>query len=79
MLLDPGIWLMNFMELTLIPPGFKLFMLAVALGGFLLGWVAEKYVFLWAAQLFGKIHDRIWPQRRKVRKQHKMLLAEMRI
>lgn len=67
------------MKLTLIPPGFKSFMLAVAMGGFLLGWVAEKYVFLWAARLFGKIHDKIWPQRRKARKQYKVLLAEMRI
>lgn len=70
---------MNFMDLTLIPSGFKLFTLALAVGGFLMGWVAEKYIFLWTARIFGRIHDRIWPQRRKVRKQYKRLLEDMRI
>ena len=78
MLLDPGKWLRDFMDLTLIPVGFKLFTLALATGGFLVGWIAEKYVFLWTARLFGGIHDRIWPRRRKVRKQYKRLLENMR-
>jgi cation-transporting ATPase 13A3/4/5 len=79
MLLDPGTWLREFMDLTLIPSGFKLFILALALGGFLFGWFGEKHVFLWTARLFGTIHDRIWPGRRKVRKEYKTLLEDMRI
>jgi cation-transporting P-type ATPase 13A2 len=79
MVLDPGAWLRNFMDLTLIPPGFKLFILALALGGFFVGWVAEKHIFLWAARLFGMVHDKIWSRRRKVRKQYKTLLEDMRI
>lgn len=79
MLFDPGKWLRDFMDLTLIPVGFKLFTLALAVGGFLVGWVAEKNFFLWAARRLGMINDRIWPQRRKVRKQYKRLLEDMRI
>lgn len=67
------------MDLTLIPVGFKFFTLALAVGGFLVGWAAEKYVFLWTARRLGIIHDRIWPQRRKVRKQYKRLRDDLRI
>lgn len=79
MLFDPGKGLRDFMDLTLIPVGFKFFTLGMAVEGFLVGWIAEKYVFLWTARLLGRIHDRIWPQRRKVRKLYKRLLEDMRI
>lgn len=79
LLFDPGKWLRDFMDLTLIPVDFKWFTLALAVGGFLVGWISEKYVFLLTARQLGMLHDRIWPQRRKVRKQYKRLLEDMRI
>lgn len=67
------------MDLTMVPLGFRFFILTLAVGGFLLGWFAEKYVFLWTARLLGGIHDWILPQRRKVRKLYKTVLEDMRI
>ena len=67
------------MDLTVVPPGFRVFTLTLAMAGFLLGWLAEMYVFLWTARLIGRIRDKTWAQRRKIRKVYKTLLEDMRI
>ncbi|MCJ1256606.1 hypothetical protein MMC24_004430 [Lignoscripta atroalba] len=79
MLLDPGVWLAKFMQLTEMSVNFKIFILILALGGFACAWVAERYIFLWLAGFLGRIHDKTWPQRRKKRKQYKVLLDQMRM
>lgn len=79
MLIDPGSWLADFMQLTWMTTGFKIFILVLAMGGFAVAWAAEKWVSLWFAAVFGMAHDWLWPQRRKKRKQYKLLLEHMRI
>ena len=79
MLLDPGAGLARFMQLTYLSIDFKIFILVLALGGFLFAWIAERRVFLWLARMIGKAHDRMWPQRRKKKKKYKLLQAKMRI
>ena len=79
MLFDPGTWLADLMVLTPMSLDFKAFLLVLALGGFACSWIAERKVFLWLARVLGKIHDKLWPHRRKKRKEYKLLLEEMRM
>ena len=79
MLFDPGTWLADLMVLTPMSLDFKAFLLILALGGFACSWIAERRVFLWLARVLGKIHDKLWPHRRKKRKEYKLLLEEMRM
>lgn len=77
MLVDPGVGISDFMQLTWLSTNFKLFILILGLGGFACAWVAERHLFQWIARLLGRAHDRIWPQRRKKRKEYKRLLERM--
>lgn len=79
MLFDPATWLAKLMELTYMAVTFKVFVLVLALVGLACAWVAERRVFLSLAQLLGKLHDKLWPHRRKKQKEYKRLLKEMRI
>ena len=79
LLFDPGIWLSNLMQLTEMSLDFKVFALVLALGGLACAWVAERRVFLWLARLLGKLHDTLWPRRRKKQKGYKRILEEMQI
>ena len=79
MLFDPAAWLANMMQLTALSVEFKVFLLVLALGGLACAWVAERRVFLWVARVLGKAHDALWPQRRKRKKEYKILAEEMRI
>lgn len=79
MLLDPGAWLADLMELTPMPVDFKIFILVLALGGLACAWVAERRFFLLVARLIGKFHDAIWPHRRKKRKEYKIISHDMQI
>ncbi|KAL8734944.1 MAG: hypothetical protein Q9166_001296 [cf. Caloplaca sp. 2 TL-2023] len=74
MLFDPAAWLASSMQLTNVTPQFRFFILALAIGGFACAWIAERRVFLLVAHMFGKLHDFVWPHRRKKRKQYKTLL-----
>lgn len=79
MLFDPGTWLADLMVLTPMSLNFKAFLLVLALGGFACSRIAERKAFLWLARVLGKIHDKLWPHRRKKRKEYKLLLEEMRM
>lgn len=77
MLLDPGVWLVNLMQLTELSLGFKAFTVILGLGGFTLAWFAEKSVFVWLARMLGRTHDAVWAK--YPRKQYKIILEDMRI
>ena len=77
MLVDPGIWLSDVMNLTELSINFRLFILILALGGSTCAWIAERHAFPWIARLLGQAHDRVWPQRVKKRKEYKLLLEKM--
>ena len=67
------------MQLTYLSLAFKGFLLLVAAGGFICQYVAERNVFPILSKAIGKTHDFLWPQRRKKRKEYKLLLEEMRL
>lgn len=79
MLFDPAIWLASLMQLTKTPLEFKIFLLALALGGLFWAWVVEKYLSIWIARILGKAYALVWPQSVKKRKAYKIILEEMRI
>ena len=76
MLLDPGAWLAKIMQLTNLSAGFEFFLLMLAMGGFACAWLAERRVFVWAAQLIGQIYGALLPHRRKKKKEYKLILAK---
>jgi cation-transporting ATPase 13A3/4/5 len=78
MLLDPAAWLASFMQLTNMVVDFKLFILILGIGYFLLAWVGEKHVFPRLAKALGVAKERMSkaPKRRKV---YKVILGKMRI
>ncbi|KAL9587721.1 MAG: hypothetical protein Q9212_000012 [Teloschistes hypoglaucus] len=79
MLFDPAAWLTESMQLTYMTVDFRCFIVALAFGGFVCAWLAERKVFLWAARIIGKLHGYTWPHRRKKRKQYKVLQESMRM
>ena len=78
MLLDPAESFARFMQLTYLSINFKIFMIVLAIGGFACAYISESNIFPWLARIVGKTHDRIWPQRKKKRKEYKLLLEKMR-
>lgn len=79
LLFDPAAWLVRFMQLTTMSTRFKIDLLAVAGGGFAFAWIAEQKLFPLLASFIGRIHDNLWPQRRKKRKQYKLIYEKMLI
>ena len=79
MLFDPAAWLVNLMQLTSMSINFEISIMILALCGLACASVAERHVFLWLARMLGKIHDNLWPHRRKQRKQYKILIGKMRV
>ncbi|KAK4983511.1 hypothetical protein LTR50_007185 [Elasticomyces elasticus] len=77
-LFDPAEWLYNLMELTWMSMKFRIFILVLAVGGFVCSYVAEKLLFPHLARWIGKAKER-WGGRKKKRKQYKTVLESMRI
>lgn len=70
-------WLYELMELTPLSRGFKAFILALGVGGFVVAWLCEKYVFLALARGIGKLRARVQPGKRKKRKEYKVIAEGM--
>jgi cation-transporting P-type ATPase 13A2 len=79
LLMDPSDTVIRVMQLTYLSMAFKCFLAIVAAGGFLISYLAERNLFPWLSKVIGTLHDTIWPQRRKKRKEYKLLLEEMRM
>jgi cation-transporting P-type ATPase 13A2 len=71
MLLDPADWLESFMDLTEMNLDYKLFLLALAMGGFVVAYLAEQYIFPRLAKFIGRLNKRIRGPDSKKRKQYK--------
>ena len=69
--------MVNVMQLTFMSSDFKAFLFALAIGVFLISWIAEKYLFYSIARVLGKAYTQLWPRYRKQRRQYKVLLEEM--
>ena len=78
MLFDPAQWLFKLMKLTNMNMSHKLFLLALAMAGFVVSYVAEVALFSRLAKLIGILNDKYRPKHRKQRKQYKIVLESMR-
>ena len=77
MLFDPAVWLYNLIQLTWISPLFKIFILVLALGGFIFMYLSERLVFPRLAKAIGKLKTR-WKRTPKRRKEYKVILEDLR-
>ena len=78
MLFDPAPWVSDLMELTYMSISFRGFVLVIAIGGFVVSYVAERYLFLGLAKWIGKTRARLRPQYPKKRKEYKLVMESMR-
>jgi cation-transporting P-type ATPase 13A2 len=79
MLLDPAKWLSNFMDLTGMSLDYELFLLALALAGFVVAYLAEQYVFPGMAKYVGRLKKILRPTHQKKRKQYKVIWEEIEL
>lgn len=77
MLFRPSDWVSEVMQLTFMSDVFKLWLLALASGIFVLSWTAEKNIFPRVAQMLGHARARLQPHYRKKRKMYKVLLEAL--
>ncbi|KAI9746524.1 MAG: hypothetical protein M1818_000237 [Claussenomyces sp. TS43310] len=78
MLFDPAKWLAKFMQLTEMAPDFKIFILLLGIGYFLLAWLAEKYALPRLAKVIGKGVQKV-RKTPKQRKTYKVVQERMRV
>ena len=79
LLFDPADWLYRLMDLTYMSMSFKIFISALGVGGFLVMFAAEKYLFPPLAKFIGKAKVRLTPNRQKKRKEYKVIQEAMRL
>lgn len=79
MLLDPADWLYDLMDFTDLSNNFKIFLLALGVGGFACSYAAEMYLFPALAKFVGKTKERLFPSLKKKRKEYKLIMEGMRI
>jgi cation-transporting ATPase 13A3/4/5 len=79
MLLDPAAWLANFMDLTKMSLNYELFLLMLALAGFVVAYLTEQYVFPQLAKYIGRLNKVLRPSHQKKRKQYKVVAEEIAI
>ena len=77
MLLDPAIWLANFMDLTGMSLDYELFLLALATAGFAGAYLAERYFLPLLAKSVGKLKLYLRPSHPKKRKQYKLIAEDI--
>ncbi|KAL3458039.1 hypothetical protein BJX64DRAFT_267592 [Aspergillus heterothallicus] len=77
MLYMPSEWMKRVMQLTYLSNGFATWLLGLALGSFLLAWLAERTLFPQLARIFGRVKILLQPGHQKQRRQYKVLLEEM--
>ena len=70
---------MRFMDLTYLSVPFKVFILVLAMGGFVSAYIVEQYVSVWLSRQVGVVHDWVWPSRKKKRKEYKVWVDLMRL
>lgn len=78
MLFDPAQWLVSFMQLTDLALDFRVFILILGIGYFVLAWVAEKYLLPRLVKLIGRAKESM-TGKKKEKKMYKMIQEEMRI
>lgn len=78
-LFDPAPWMSTLLQLTWMSIDFRVFILVLAGVSYFLSYLAEHYAFPRLAKYIGELKVRIWPERKKKRKEYKLVLESMRI
>lgn len=78
MLFDPAPWLKKLMELTWMGIGFRVFLLALAVGSFACSYLAERQLFPHVAKWIGKLRVK-WSRKQKKRKEYKLISEALRM
>ncbi|KAL4883116.1 hypothetical protein BJY04DRAFT_185877 [Aspergillus karnatakaensis] len=78
MLFIPSAWIKRFMQLTYLSNAFATWLFGLAIGSFLIAWLAERQLFPRLARVLGRLKTILRPGYQKQRRQYKMLLEEMR-
>ncbi|OKL61963.1 hypothetical protein UA08_02661 [Talaromyces atroroseus] len=78
MLSESSGFLTRIMQLTELPWSFAMFLVALAICSFAVSWVAENYVFPSLARAIGRGLSLLRPNRKKSRREYKVLLGQMR-
>ena len=76
-LLGPSQWLFEVMQLTKMSPWFKAWLMALALSGFTIAWIAERLFFPKLARFAAHIYQNRLPGHGKQRRRFKVLLEEV--
>ena len=77
MLLDPAEWLQSFMDLTNMSLEYELFLLALALVGFVIAYLAEQYLLPQMAKWVGQLNKKLRTSHQKKRKQYKVIQEDI--
>ena len=77
MLLDPAEWLQSFMDLTGMSLEYELFLLALALVGFVVAYLAEQYLLPQMAKWVGQLNKKLRSSHQKKRKQYKVIQEDI--
>ncbi|KAI9721371.1 MAG: hypothetical protein M1828_005231 [Chrysothrix sp. TS-e1954] len=77
LLFDSAQWVFEFMQLTYLSNNFKIFIVVLAIGGFILSYGAERFVFPTLARMIGKAINASRTKHRKKRKEYKVILESM--
>ena len=79
MIFDPAKWLRDFMDLTEMSSDYAVFLLALAIAGFAVAYLAEQYFFPTLAKFIGRLKLWLRPAHPKKRKQYKLIAEEIQM
>ncbi|KAF2199314.1 hypothetical protein GQ43DRAFT_482568 [Delitschia confertaspora ATCC 74209] len=79
MLFDAAQWLFDLMELTPMSNSFKMFLLALGVGNFVIAYLSERFLFPALARWIGIAKVRVNPKWKKKRKTYKEIQAPVSI
>lgn len=78
MLFDPTEWLTTLMQLTWMSVPFRIFIVVLALGGFVIAYTAERFFLPRLARIIGKVKQKWSAKDSKKRKEYKVIADSMR-
>lgn len=79
MLFDPAPWIVKQMQLTYMSNDFRVFIVVLGLVGFGCAYLSERFAFPELAKGIGRTKDRLFPSKKKKRKEYKLVLQSMEL
>ncbi|KAF1813110.1 hypothetical protein P152DRAFT_305734 [Eremomyces bilateralis CBS 781.70] len=73
----PAHWVVKYMKFTYMSWGFKLFLLVLGIGGFMVAYGSENWAFPLLARWIGKMKGELMPTKQKKRKDYKVIQSSI--